>query len=239
MHLSANIHRIAVACCTAIILTSAACNAQRFKMEAYGMEGTIPRGTTFWAVATDSIAHNDIVAFDYTDPQNGQQVWLFRAVGLPGDTVQLRKGILYINGRIVPPPPKALISYWVTYQARLRADWLEDYQVDELQSKPDRGEYLMHLSQADLQEVAKLPGYVSAEANLEPIHKSNAFIYQSTEANGWNQDNYGPVIVPQAGTPGVPEDYYFVLGDNRHLARDSRYVGPIPASSIHGTVEIE
>ena len=35
----------------------------------------------------------------------------------------------------------------------------------------------------------------------------------------------------------VAEDHFLVLGDNRHNARDSRYIGPIPRDLLHGRVE--
>lgn len=34
----------------------------------------------------------------------------------------------------------------------------------------------------------------------------------------------------------VPEDYYFVVGDNATNSYDSRYYGPIPRKSIHGKI---
>jgi len=44
----------------------------------------------------------------------------------------------------------------------------------------------------------------------------------------WNHDNFGPFLVP-AG-------HYFVLGDNRSYAMDSRYIGPIHADKVVGVV---
>ncbi len=40
-----------------------------------------------------------------------------------------------------------------------------------------------------------------------------------------------------SGSFAVPEDSYFLLGDNRHNSMDSRYIGAIPARLLHGRVE--
>ena len=63
--------------------------------------------------------------------------------------------------------------------------------------------------------------HLNGKATEEPykIHVSSA--------GGFTQgDNYGPVT--------VPADQFFVMGDNRFGARDSRYFGPIHFISIIG-----
>jgi signal peptidase I len=42
--------------------------------------------------------------------------------------------------------------------------------------------------------------------------------------------NMGPIT--------VPEGHFFELGDNRRMAKDSRLVGPIPMSSLHGVARL-
>jgi signal peptidase I len=49
--------------------------------------------------------HGDVVVFRH--PRDPKVDYLKRVVGLPGDRVQLREGILYLNGKPVPREPRA------------------------------------------------------------------------------------------------------------------------------------
>ncbi len=51
----------------------------------------------------------------------------------------------------------------------------------------------------------------------------------SEAGQAFENSNVPPTLVP-SGT-------YYVVGDNRDNAMDSRYIGPIPASSVTGPVQ--
>lgn len=46
--------------------------------------------------------HNDVIVFDW--PVDPDKAFVKRLVGLPGDTIAMREGVLQRNGRIVPEP---------------------------------------------------------------------------------------------------------------------------------------
>ncbi|MFC1562211.1 signal peptidase I [candidate division KSB1 bacterium] len=62
------------------------------------------------------------------------------------------------------------------------------------------------------------------DSNIYPKDYAESNIYPPDF--GFNRDNYGPVR--------VPEDHFFMLGDNRDNSIDSRYRGIIPRRNIIG-----
>src|SRR5260370_14427209 len=48
--------------------------------------------------------HGDVVGFGH--PRDPKVDYIKRVVGLPGDRVQLREGILYLNGKPIPSEPQ-------------------------------------------------------------------------------------------------------------------------------------
>lgn len=66
------------------------------------MEPTIHAGTmavVSWITEKDEIKRGDIVVTKIEDPETGKSVQVIkRAVGIPGDTVQVKDGGLYIDG---------------------------------------------------------------------------------------------------------------------------------------------
>jgi signal peptidase I len=48
--------------------------------------------------------HGDILVFDSVEPtENGMKI-VKRCIGVPGDTIAMRHGVVYRNGRVVPEP---------------------------------------------------------------------------------------------------------------------------------------
>jgi signal peptidase I len=50
----------------------------------------------------EPIQRGDVVVFWY--PVDPSKSFIKRVIGLPGETVQIRQGVVYVNGKIVPEP---------------------------------------------------------------------------------------------------------------------------------------
>jgi signal peptidase I len=62
---------------------------------------------------------------------------------------------------------------------------------------------------------------------IVPYTQNGIFIWNNKDKD-WSTDNFGPLK--------IPANCYFVLGDNRHNALDSRYIGFIKKENINGVV---
>lgn len=85
-----------------LMLIVSACGNSNYKMVAFTMEPTIKEGEVVEVEKIVDITRDDIVIFKNAATQEigDDVVWASRVVAVPGDTVLVSEGKLYINGRL-------------------------------------------------------------------------------------------------------------------------------------------
>lgn len=130
------------------------------------MEPTLVSGERGIAVTVGKPSRFDIVTFPAPDEEN--RSYIKRVIGMPGDTVEYRQDVLYINGKTYKEP------------------YLDEFKSKLLDNQPLTWDF----SLAELYGVDK-----------------------------------------------VPAGHYFVMGDNRRISKDSRYIGFIDGKDIQGDLK--
>ncbi len=147
--------------------------------------------------------------------------FVFRCIAKEGDVVELRDAIVYLNGK-KKDEPYTWNEYYVsqkelnTIQGYVNTYHYPLYNIND-------SLYVITLSGIDIKNYnLNLKPHIA----LKGIVDSTVFTYFRNLK--YNTDNFGPIK--------VPKNSYFLLGDNRHNALDSRYLGFITKDDIISTV---
>lgn len=204
-------------------------------------------------------------------PVDKKDHYVKRCVALPGDTLEIKDGMVWINGRKEEVEPGIQLSYKVvTNGQRINSKTVEQLGLNpsEIYFDPSLPGYpAMILTAEMLEKVKELPNVVNVSDNLERDAASvSREIFPFTEDSGWTRDFFGPLWIPAKGATvkitvdNLPlyeriitayehsdlqqalkdgeytfkQDYYFMMGDNRHNSLDSRYWGFVPEDHIVG-----
>lgn len=197
------------------------------------MEGTIKKGSRLQVLDKDEILRNQVVAFRYQDKYYGERTAVMRVVGVPGDTIKVSLGQLFVNGDLFEEPEKIKYMYQVITDGQLPASTVQNMEYQQINSK----EFIFHITRQEAEILRNLPVVMTLRIMVRDWGIYQPGLFGSDSLNNWNIDNYGPIKVPLPGEHGATEKLYFVMGDNRHNAIDSRYIGYIPGSDILGIVK--
>ncbi|MDO1502554.1 signal peptidase I [Winogradskyella maritima] len=179
--------------------------------------------------------NSNLILSNLVAPKNGDFICYFneknvltktavnRVCGKENDTVEIRYGKLFINGRNFDKELD-LTHFYVLSKT--------EYNQAKSELKEDIRFYTTNGNDKDSIMVF-LPYSYALENNFDKRRTVASKFDQNTIVQklfkkNWNLDNFGPLI--------IPKNKFFVLGDNRDTAQDSRFVGLIDKKDIVGTV---
>jgi len=211
-------------------------------------------------------------------PIDKKSNYVKRCVGIAGDSLQIKDGIVYINGKILVLPERAKpqYSYKIALDGKTSIDFeylFKDMNVTDgagFASELRDTLFVSALPETSVERLKNVPGITSVTRIISKGVEEGIFPH----INQWNRDNFGPIFIPQAGKTvainfmSLPfysriiteyeknkleikgsdiyingektnnytfkQDYFWMMGDNRHNSEDSRYWGYVPEDHIVG-----
>ncbi|WP_313384401.1 signal peptidase I [Chishuiella sp.] len=176
-----------------------------------------------------ALKSNDIVVFNYpTDSVysaiDRKDAYVKRLVGLPGQTVQVRNGILYVDGKKFIPKKDAQVqhAYMVITKTPFSDKLLyENFGINPTGSDFQKNDYFVQknedgnlayyfkaLTDAHVAAMKSNTNVISVEPILDPVGQKTEHIVNgkidSTNTifpvnKNWNPDQYGPLYIPKKG----------------------------------------
>ena len=186
------------------------------------------------------IKRNDIVVFNWpvdtlidirpghmrgsvAKPIDKESNYVKRCVGLPGDSLEVRDGYVFIDGKQNALPDRALLqhSYWVKYknpEMRLSDQQLYlQYGITDATSQYDQVTGEFKIGAVTEEVAARLknnPNIESIRRDISPkgqmeiqrylggnnqIVENNKAMFPNNGLVNWNNSNFGPLYIPEAG----------------------------------------
>lgn len=241
------------------------------------------------------IKNNDIVVFNwpvdtmlnmfYTDkyyykPIDKKTNYVKRCVGIAGDTLEIRDGVVFINGNKNELTDRADLQFSYLIQPKNRTfgkkEMVNNYGITDPFGIINRQNTYKFISISDntVDKFKNHPNVLSIEKDLDLVGQRDSNIFPHNEGYNWNNDQFGPLYIPKSGATieltkdNIPlykrvidiyenndlkvigenifingqkvnkytfkQDYYWLMGDNRHNSQDSRSWGFVPFDHVVG-----
>ncbi|NII26526.1 signal peptidase I [Pseudoflavitalea sp. X16] len=183
-------------------------------------------GDEFFSSNLVSSERFDFITFYYTDSMQGKHVRVYRLCGMPGDKIAIKAGNLYVNDKSADTSLNLRLMYLIPDAGIMTVTEHFNLSGDDEPIRIDSGKAIVFLSKEQTKELTamKIPCERYLHGKTQPPPPEIEAIYHQP----WTLDDFGPIQ--------VPKDHYFVLGDNRYNAADSRLIGLIKKSDLHGVV---
>jgi signal peptidase I len=139
-----------------------------------------------------------------TRPVDKKENFIKRCMGVPGDVLEIKDGIVFVNGQQAPIFPHQRIDYQIQAQPAfsLSPDFIDENHIIYKGSNATVGT-VMEMEYETATAISKLPNVI----NVKPFVEAKGFTKGSGTATypynssyfPWNQDNFGPIIIPRKG----------------------------------------
>ncbi|MEC5166278.1 signal peptidase I [Flavobacterium sp. PL11] len=212
-------------------------------------------------------------------PVDKKSNYVKRCVGVPGDNLSIKDGVVYIDGKVLQLSERAKpqYSYKIAFDGTtpVNLEYLfQDLSITDpaffLNDTKRDTLFLSALTDLGAQKFKNTPGITAVIKQIAKEADNSVFPH----INKWNRDNYGPIYIPEQGkivplnletlpfyksiitdyenndlkvtgseiringevatTYTFGQNYYWMMGDNRHNSEDSRYWGFVPENHIVG-----
>jgi signal peptidase I len=138
-----------------------------------------------------------------TRPVDKRENYIKRCVGIPGDTIEIKAGILYVNNQKAFVSSTSATEYTVITSNKILSE-------DELRAAgiklnqdgsdyiPDGSQYVLNLTLDEVELVKKIPGISSVTPRLDTSYEARIFPRDPSIAH-WSVDQFGKLWIPKKG----------------------------------------
>ncbi len=137
-----------------------------------------------------------------TRPVDRRENYVKRCVGLPGQTLEIRDGIIYLDGVQNKQPDAVQTNYIVTLLRPIPESLREKIglNLQDLEPKDNKpGTHIIPLTEQAREILAGQTGIVGEIKHYECSVEESEWLFPQNKNTKWTIDNYGPIWIPAKG----------------------------------------
>jgi signal peptidase I len=134
-------------------------------------------------------------------PVDRRDNYVKRCVGVPGDTISVRSGVLYVNGDPAPESQGQQTTYGVITDGNtINPKAFERLKIAKSDQYISGSTYYLPLTKQNVETISKFVNVKSVQPLFERAGEYDPKMFPYDPTLKWNQDNYGPLWIPVKGT---------------------------------------
>jgi len=135
-------------------------------------------------------------------PVDRRDNYVKRCIGIPGDTVTIRSGVLYVNGKLVPDNGTQQTTYAVaTNGTSINPKAFERLNISKSDQTMLTGStYVLPLTKPNAEVISKFTNVTEVSPFVTRAGEYAPHIFPYSRTYYWNEDNYGPIWMPVKGS---------------------------------------
>ena len=135
-------------------------------------------------------------------PLDKREVWISRCIALPGDTLVITRGEIYVNGKIFKDPATVKYKYYLeTTVSRLNKNIIDQYDLSEINPAKKIGAFYVNMTKAAKSALEKKRFVTRIKKIYTGPKEWDQVIFPYDKAYARNLYNLGPVVIPAKGVP--------------------------------------
>jgi signal peptidase I len=150
------------------------------------------------------VERGDIIVFNYPmeeeHPVDQRTYYIKRCMALPGDTIEVRGGQVYVNGLYSDVPDKLQFNHKVTIEGdSINSDTIRSLGISQGGRMRNKNEFWFTLDNSNIQKIKTVNNVKDVSILLEKKGSYSDYMFPENEHYLWNVDYFGPLYVPKRG----------------------------------------
>ncbi len=152
-----------------------------------------------YALGRNYLKNNPVQFGDISSrPTDRRENYVKRCVGLPGQTLEIKNHIVYLDGKANKEPDNVQYTYRVKLREHIPDELMKELGISMEQLAQLNRDGVMPLTNQAAEALKKRTDIVESIA-LNTAIRDDDRVYPRNAAYGWTRDNYGPIWIPKKG----------------------------------------